>query len=485
MRGLAAVGLLALAGCVDFGQALGQCTAQGRCTDPDGGRQVLVRYQTVHHAGGTGEAVLDDADADAVLIPDLAGLEARAPVARDAGLLAFAGAPGRFAVRTTRAGVTLHLDTVLERLDLAVHVAGRAGLRPADAGVAWSFVAENLSPWTAASDLHVLVANAGLSGLAVRTRAPDAGAVGGAMTLDWAGLPLPSAGDEALLTQRASRVFVDDAGAAYDQVGVTRFAARPAFAAGPIAFVAAPQVTMQLDWRRDEFRAVLPHPAATLAGSSLILGAVVEGSDAGVAPSDAALEARPFAAPVFELRPRTAAGDLNAAVDFGQPYPPQWPLAVTAVQRFRYARPLPDAGQSVDFAVVRRVEAAGTQVGPVRPGLAAPTGVTVEGFSFTADQVLASDHPVVAWTAPAGENLRYALEVVRLEPDGSKVVAATVLTSRTAVRIPAGVVVRGKLHFLRLTTRSTGADVDPDREPFAFRLPVSEVDLLSGTLELR
>ena len=187
-------------------------------------------------------------------------------------------------------------------------------------------------------------------------------------------------------------------------------------------------------------------------------------------------------------------GDLPLNLEYGNPYPREWPRIVTAQASVRvpFTADLADGG----IATTTRFSAiASTQtvlVDGTRPTVAPRVGplqdLRINGQPVTHAGRLTGvgPTPVVSWMPPSlGIASRYGVRVYELVATStggtSRVSVASFSTPRTQLRLPPGLLVAGKTYFLQLTTISD--PVFNPSTPYKYGPEYDYVTMLSGKFQ--
>ncbi len=177
----------------------------------------------------------------------------------------------------------------------------------------------------------------------------------------------------------------------------------------------------------------------------------------------------------------TEAANGTLELDYGNPFPAGWATVASVGVTYTAFYTLPGASVSTNIngfaGVVAPIDT--LSKGPVTPLLGSPQHLQIggqDGFSAVTGVGLT---PEIQWSAPAlGKPDVYAISVRRLEADQPTKRVARLVTTRTSVVIPPGILSAGASYVFVVTAR-TG--YDPAR-PNSSGATYATADALSGLL---
>jgi acyl-CoA thioesterase FadM len=380
-------------------------------------------------------------------------------------------------------------------LDLSFADLGRPGVAQEPAGTQLTFALDGLLPWQDTDDLELHGTNVGIdyfSGTcAFPYEPPLAGDTSYTDTIDYVSalrtcgnVPArldPAQGDFLYATQLSTRNDPDSGIPPGVEFLELRRSARvvPVVADGGTDGGTAPTLVLKgtllpvptqpqaIDFRASEYEALAlaANPGAPLSLDSLWVSTLPRyleyGQYAGF----------PDLALVNNWQP--GQGDLSLNLEYGNPYPREWPRIITAqaTVRMQFAADLADGGVATPTRFSASASTQTVLVDGTRPTIAPRVGpaqdLRINGQPTTGTGKLTGVGltPVVSWRPPAlGIATNYGVRVYELVATStggtSRVSVAGFRTSQTQLRLPPGVLVAGKTYFLLFTT-----NFEPGYEP--------------------
>lgn len=304
-----------------------------------------------------------------------------------------------------------------------------------------------------------------------------------------------SKGDTALLTQMVANnfggIYIKLLSKMYSVNGVTETDGGTTLIGGPTqVFTDVPTNTMSMEAnvKGASFAGMRPliNPIGVAFGTGFYIDVLPYGSSKGwfgAAPDLVAYFGKPL--PDDE--------DLGP-LPFGNPFDPNWPLALAFIDLTRVTYNVPGVGP-VDkdgrMAVYSTTLPApgGDPIAPITAPVGAPT---VDSHDFFADQIVNDLTPTISWTAPSmGAVSEYIVQICKWQTAvGSyygcgqyATQVARVHTKATSVKIPPGILESGSSYFLTITSRvQTGVDLES--APYASAFPYGEAQALSGVISV-
>jgi hypothetical protein len=214
-------------------------------------------------------------------------------------------------------------------------------------------------------------------------------------------------------------------------------------------------------------------------------------SDLSVQPLTADRFAPPRVA-LVRLDPQSigTTSDWNyGALDYTDPFPPEW-LRVFSIDEIAVTQiPLPDTNATFSFLV-----SAGHQVPYVSSFAIAPVmspvrNATVNGMSLQSGATANSRSLTLRWSPPDGlSTYGYVIQTYRLtsSSQGTKYYEgplATLCTAETYIVVPSGLLSSGNTYLFRIQARSD-ALANMQTSPFRSRFPIAYADSVSGPVSI-
>jgi hypothetical protein len=381
-------------------------------------------------------------------------------------------------------GIPRYVVTSETNLDLGAFIIGRRGTTLAQAGTTLVFDVTNLAPWQATDTLELYSTGARTAIYALESKAssgtpvPDATQLS-SLTVDYQehgpNLIDGAKGDRAWLTQLVTRTL----GASGTYLSLAKALELPAFSmanaqsttlSGSLSNVT--QATLGVDFKISQFEAALAagNPSATLAFSHINLLAQHESSRSwlGLAPNLVIFYA-------------SSSNDLVASFSYGNPFPSAYGLMLQGLSVFSRSYTVGGATGNVDAAL-------SLLTAPTASTTLAPSLGTVQNPKIAdADALVARSgvglRPKVSWSPPTlGTPTIYLLTVLRVFDSGGtlgRTMVGRVLTTKTEVVLPPGILAAGNSYVFRFSALARGA-IDGARQPLLSALPESQADVLSG-----
>jgi len=372
-------------------------------------------------------------------------------------------------------------------LDLSFADLGRPGVVEEPAGTQLTFALDGLVPWQDTDDLELHGTNVGIdyfSGTCSNPYEPPlAGGTEYTGTIDYVrslrtcgNTPArldPAQSDFLYATQLSTRNDPDAGIPPGVELLELRRSARvvPVVADGGTDGGTAPTLVLKgtllpvptqpqaIDFRASEYEslALAANPGATLSLDSLWVSTLPRyleyGQYAGF----------PDLALANNWQP--GKGDLSLNLEYGNPYPREWPRVITAqaTVRVSYAADLADGGVALPARYSALASTQTVLVDGKRPTLTPRVGpaqeLRINGQPFTSTGKLTGVGltPVVSWRPPSlGTASRYSVRVYELVATAtggtSRVTVANLSTPQTQLRLPPGLLADGKTYFLQFNT---------------------------------
>jgi hypothetical protein len=243
----------------------------------------------------------------------------------------------------------------------------------------------------------------------------------------------------------------------------------------------AANAKLRLRWQRAAFASYRDavHPNALAASSFVAVSSFALPLTFGT-PSDA-----------YSLLEFSTLGSSDidfGTLRYGNPFPTGWNRTIDTFVSFTKNYLAPGAtvseplqrglSMSVLIDPASRDDASVT----LQPGVSPPRHPQINGKTLFANQLGVGTTPQLAWTAPeVGTASRYLLRVFELLPNGTRSrfrSVATMSTSETAMTLPPGLLVPGRVYVFTVAAVNTSAPVtQPNRTslPFSFATTMSAI----------
>ncbi|MFP2907431.1 fibronectin type III domain-containing protein [Pyxidicoccus sp. 3LFB2] len=245
-----------------------------------------------------------------------------------------------------------------------------------------------------------------------------------------------------------------------------------------------PTREVSLEWRLPEYtaRATQMHPSATLRTPEFRIEAGAHRPEAGSVGLSGTL---------LQLSlPSGSSYNFTRRLTYGAPFPATWAQVASAWYFLRHEEPIPDgSGRKyvVNFSnLVTTDRLADLVASPLRPRIAPPRGLTIDGLNAYVQRQVGTTSPVIAWQPPdLGNPTGYRVALSRytdthgfgmLELQGYFYVPGTT----TQVRLPPGTLLPGSIYQVRVLAMDI-AGHDLRQRPFGMSgLPQGSASTLSS-----
>ena len=174
-------------------------------------------------------------------------------------------------------------------------------------------------------------------------------------------------------------------------------------------------------------------------------------------------------------------GALDLDIPYGNPFPAEWPLFVTASMFFTTDYQLPDLMPGPIFAHMGTVVDLESYTGTIAVELSPVRTIFFSGLSEP------DETPTVSWSPPTiGVPTSYRVDVLRLFDNGGETdnqLMASLTTTETELAIPPGILIEGETYVFRIAAiRSPNLDMasHPHRTP----IPMAFAEALSRPILL-
>jgi hypothetical protein len=439
---------------------------------------VVHGQRIIHRRLETGDVVAQDntgvRSTLSVLVPTGDTFEVRPFVAGDMDSFKFSNVPqGPYYLKR---GSDSYVITEHRQLNLDEYLLGREGVVTVPGLIPVTLSVEGLAPMDAYQDFSAVAPNAGAAGVLSLNSLPTPG--GTSLTGQSASYLSAFGRQEIVDSAKGDRLYVHQklrrtSGsfnyfAAARALTLTNVMFRSDGQASPVSgtFSALTPRQLTLDWRRSSFEAhrAAVHPrAVSLPESSvrhsLILAPAVGGLEQGVVG---------YAGDLLSGNLPASSQDVTLALEYGNPYPPQWGVVASVVHRYQVPVRLPSQGLSgsVGVSIKEQAELSVFASRPMEARLSPPTQLRVDGGYAQDERMLGSLTPVFTWEPPAlGTADVYELRIFRLFPSSSGDIVrtetvATFLTAQRQVRVPPGVLQSKQAYVVRIgAMRTPGMDL--------------------------
>jgi hypothetical protein len=285
-----------------------------------------------------------------------------------------------------------------------------------------------------------------------------------------------SKGDRAHLTELVTRTLPGDI--AYKKLD--RVFALPSFSmtnaqvtniAG--AFETPAETALEIDWKGSLFESTI------LAGTP---SATIYAMDIG-AFSQLQPEAGHFGGTVTLLSCTPPMSDLVASFDFSNPFPSAWAAVVSGAAVFYRGYLAPGATTPAGFPAAVGSFVTATDSVTLAPHVGPVENVTIEGLDARVDQTGVGTSPVVSFDPPSlGAPSSYEVTFLRLVNSAGtteRVLAGRILTTKTSVVVPPGILSSGQTYFMTVAAVVRG-ELDMEQTPLRSAYPYAYADVLSG-----
>jgi hypothetical protein len=469
----------ALAGC---GDGLSSSSSSGDLADVSG--TFIDTHLT--EAGESQRPIAPSTVTLSALVADGQGFTSHPGTLGEDGTFTVPGVPaGEYTLEIASPGsAPTFLVTTERALDLGAVRSGRFDAAAPTQPTVVTITASGLTPWQDADTLEVFSLGAGTwdgFGLLAFTGLLTAG------TTSLAGFDVDSArwrtpaliegskGDRAVITHLTTR---NTAGFLYKSIGE---------ALTPPSFT---QVDGQETALLGNFEATPQEHVALAVKRAALDQVAMEGNPKGMvtgheiyfhAEPGGASRATGSSTPTLLVGTDSDSADGTLELDYGSPFPAGWATVASVGVTYTAFYTLPGASIPINVNGFAGVVAPIDDLakGPVSPRLGAPQHLRIggqDGFSAVTGVGLT---PEIQWSAPAlGAPDAYAISVRRLEADQPAQRVARIVTTRTSVVIPPGILSAG-VSYVLVVTAKTG--YDPAR-PNISGATYATADALSGLL---
>jgi hypothetical protein len=227
-----------------------------------------------------------------------------------------------------------------------------------------------------------------------------------------------------------------------------------------------PTTTRTVDYPASSFEALAlaAHPTATLFSNYL---------DLGTLPVYDQFGAYAGFPDVAYVNAPSGIGTFQPTFTFGNPYPSQWPLFITAQTSARVsytaekADGTPAAPRSFTvYTYAQELLPSGPPT-PLLPRVGPPRDLRINGAVATGTLTGVGPQPLLSWTAPSvGSPDYYSLRLYELFATSSGVTSrlqlTTLNTTQTQLRLPPGVLTAGKSYYVQVMAVSQPG-MDPNK----------------------
>lgn len=179
--------------------------------------------------------------------------------------------------------------------------------------------------------------------------------------------------------------------------------------------------------------------------------------------------------------------DVDAAVQYSDPFPPAWRRTFRVCESASIAVPVPGTGQTQKISLTNNQ----TTVPPtatVKPLLSAVQNPKINGADLFTPATVSSTAVTLSWDPPAiGTPFGYQVSIMTPatspSPSGavSYVLAAVLGTAKTSIPIPPGVLASGRTYLFVITALADGK-ANMETSPHRSSLPTANADLLSAPI---